>query len=407
MFNESFSTYTNLRYFKFKFLIILTMMSVSGLIASDIYLPAMPLMGQYFKISSHATQLTISIYLFGLGVGQLILGPISEVYGRRKLSIICMILFATASLACALSNNYYVFMGFRLCQAIGSCAGLVIGRAIIGDMCPTKDAAKVYATIFPFVGMSPAISPFLGGYISTYLGWRYTFIFLAIFALLMLVMFWKNIPETHKDRTPTTLKIQLIVKNYIAVLLNRNFIAYASAPCFAYIAYFAYITQSPFIFSTMGYRTDQIGFFYITLSLTYVIGNLISKKMIVYKSIDNTLKYGYLIFISGGILIALVALFPHQLLGVLIAISVLTMGNGFLIPMGSAGAVSACPSNRGYASGLLGFFQLVVASTSASLIGPFSSNKISCMGIYILFVTIFGGLIYLLFKYKPACCKVV
>lgn len=403
MFEESLKSppdVINIKTNKWLFLLTLTLMSMAGLVGSDVYLPTLPAIGVALQRDPHAMQITLSIYLFGLAVGQLFLGFLTDRYGRKKIVIIGMLVYLIASLSCAFSINYYQLVFSRLIQSLGACSGLVIGRAIVGDLYSPKEASRVFSTIFPFVGMSPAISPVIGGFLGHYFGWQMNFYFVALFAFTIIALVHYTLPETMSPKKIQLLKFMLVFHTYIAILFNKKFLLYALAPCTAYIAYFAYIAQSPFIFYAHGFGEQQIGFFYVTLSLSYVAGNLVGKKMLKFIEIDSIIKWGYIIFNTGSFSLLSSGFFTNSLLIMIISISILTFGNGFLISFGTARVVSSFSTSGGYASGLLGFFQLGLAGLSSSLIGILSQNSIEKMGIYIVTVTLLGLFFNYILKYK-------
>lgn len=380
------------------FLITLTLMSTAGLVGSDVYLPMLPEIGQLLMKDSHAIQFTLSIYLFGLSMGQLICGPLTDRYGRKKLLIGGMFLYFLASLACAFSTTYSQLLVARLAQALGASTGLVIGRAIVGDLYNAREAGKLFSTIFPFVGMSPAISPVIGGLIGYHFGWPATFAFVGLFALSVIILSFYHIHETLSIEKRKPLHLWRILATYPAVLKNKRFIFYVSAPCIAYMAYFAYIAQSPFIFHALGYGDRAVGFFYITLSITYVSGNLLGKKLLHSFTLDKTLQVGYCFFVSGGFLLALTGMLNWPLSMMLASISLLTLGNGFLIPLGAAGVVNSCSGAIGYTSGLLGFLQLGVAAITTAYIEVVSHNEIYRLGLFIFLVTLVGLFLHLMLR---------
>lgn len=373
------------------FLITLTLMSMAGLVGSDVYLPTLPEIGKSLSQSPEAMQLTLGIYLLGLSVSQLFFGPLTDRFGRKKLLLLCMGIYFIASMACALSTNLSQLLVFRLLQAIGASAGLVIGRAIIGDLFEPKEAGKVFATIFPIVGMSPAISPAIGGFVGHYLGWQANFIFVGLFALSVLLLASMTIPESLPEKNRKQLHLFKILSTYPEILTSRKFLYYALAPCTAYVAFFAYIAQSPFIFHAHGFGERAIGLFYITLSLTYVAGGYLSKRYLKEKTIDETLNIGFKYFILGAFLFLLCNFFNVPLIFMVIFISVLTFGNGFLIPLGTAGVVSSFAGRIGFASGLLGFVQLGVAALTTSFIGEISMNQVGRLSEFIFVVVIIGS----------------
>jgi MFS transporter, DHA1 family, multidrug resistance protein len=373
------------------FLVTLTLMSMAGLVGSDVYLPMLPEIGKSLSQSTETMQLTLGIYLLGLSVSQLFLGPLTDRFGRKTLLLVCMGGYLIASLGCAFSSSLEQFLAFRLLQAIGASAGLVIGRAIIGDLFEPKEASKVFATIFPLVGMSPAISPAIGGFIGHYFGWQATFIFIGLFALSVFVLVTMTIPESlaKKDRKP--LHLFKILSTYPVILASRKFLYYAVAPCSAYIAFFSYIAQSPFIFHAHGFGERAIGLFYITLSLTYVAGGYFSKRYLKERTMDETIDIGFKYFLLGASLFLLCAFFDLPLIFMVLFISVLTFGNGFLIPLGTAGVVSSFAGRIGYASGLLGFLQLGGAALTTSFIGDISLNQVGRLAEFIFAVVIIGS----------------
>lgn len=380
-------------------LTILTMMSIAGLIGSDVYLPALPTIGLYFHQTNQMMQITLGIYLFGLSVSQLIYGPLSDKFGRKIPVNVGIILYFLSSIVCTVTDNFHLFLMARFLQGVGACAGLTIGRAIIGDLFDAKQSAKVFSTIFPFVGMSPAISPVIGGFLITWAGWRSTFIFIVLFSfilsLMILFLLKETIADEHKQKS--TIHPIKLFRNYIAMLINLKFLTYALIPCFAYIAYFGYIADSPFIFHKHGYIAHAIGCFYITLSITYVLGNLTGKKCLNYLTLNQSLLIGYSIFSLGGLLVLIAGLQSNfNLIFMISSISVLTFGNGFLIPQGSAGVVSNFQYNRGMASGMLGFLQLGMAAISASLVGKLCNTSLLSLGIYLFIISICGPIIFLI-----------
>ncbi|MBA4696686.1 MAG: multidrug effflux MFS transporter [Legionella sp.] len=375
------------------FLITLALMSMAGLIGTDVYLPALPEMSKSLGQSADDMQLTLGIYLFGLAIGQLFLGPITDCYGRRKILLLSFLLFFVASIGCTFAHSFIDILIYRGLQALGACGGLVIGRAIVADRFQPEEVGKVFATIFPFVGMSPAISPAIGGFIAYYMGWRADFVFMALFAAVIFFLSLIIIPESLalKDRKP--LKIFQILSTYPKILFSRQFVYYTIAPCSAYIAFFAYIAQSPFIFHAQGFGERSIGLFYITLSLSYVAGSFTARAAIKRNRLDNVLNVGFKYFLLGAACFLLVGLCHLPLLWMVAAISTITFANGFLIPLGMAGVVSAFPGRAGYASGLLGFLQLGVAGLTSSFIGEISLNQVDRLAEFIFIAVLLSVLI--------------
>ena len=183
------------------------------------------------------------------------------------------------------------------------------------------------------------------------------------------------------------------------VLLNKTFLYYALIPFFAYSAYFAYIVESPFILFKLGLPSLYIGYTYVFLSITYVIGNISAKKILHSLSIEDTINKGYIIFVIGGMLLALqIYISPFPLISTILSISILTFGNGFLLPLGTACAISAHSQASGAASGVMGAFQLGGAALSSFFIGKISAHSPDTVSIIIASICVIGFTFYKLGK---------
>jgi len=375
-------------------LIIIVMMSVIGLLSTDMYLPSLPNITQEFQILENSTQLTISLFLAGLCFSQLIYGPLSQIFGRKHILLIGMSIFILASILCLFSKSIEMLIISRLFQGIGAASGLTIGRTIIGDVFSKKEAVKIFATVFPFVGLSPAIAPVIGGYIQTYFNWRISFALLSLLGIILLLLIIFFLPDTLDKSHKSKISLKHIFGTYGTLIKNKIFIGYALIPCIAYIAYFAYITESAFMLSDNGYSAKIIGMSYISLSLSYVAGNLTSRKLLKYFKINKVLLIGYLIFAFSGIMMLLLSSFEFSLILFLMPITFLTFANGFLIPLGAARVITNFSKVSGYASGLLGFLQLGSASISSAFISFIANKSYSILSLFIFIIAIIGFLLF-------------
>ncbi|MEJ2632287.1 MAG: MFS transporter [Acidihalobacter sp.] len=168
------------------FIAAMVMMSMIGIFSSDIYLPSMPYMASYFGVDYGVIQKTITVYLVGLAVFQLFYGPISDHFGRRRVLIAGLTIYIAASLGCVLSSSVTQLLLFRFFQAVGACAGLVMGRTIVTDMFDKSESPHVFSIVLPFVAMSPAIAPVIGGHVQELLGWRFVMAFTVLFGSVLL-----------------------------------------------------------------------------------------------------------------------------------------------------------------------------------------------------------------------------
>ncbi|GAB5038321.1 hypothetical protein BHOIPH601_03230 [Bartonella henselae] len=267
---------------------------------------------------------------------------------------------------------------------------------MVDDLMDKKAAGKLYLVIFPFVGTSPAIAPFVGGILLQAFNWQATFIFLSLFILLIILLCYFVLTETLPPIKRQSFTPVGIIKSSIRILRNKQFIFYAVIPCFAYATYFAYIVESPFFLTALGLSTLYIGYSYIGVSLTYVLGNLVARMFLKQESMERAVRRGYVIFVLGGVLFALqMYISPWPFVTSLITISILTFGNGFLLPLGTTLATSSHPQAAGAASGVMGALQLGSAALSFAVIGKMSEHNPWSVAVLLATCCIVGFIIYI------------
>ncbi|MEV7470973.1 multidrug effflux MFS transporter [Streptomyces kronopolitis] len=349
-------------------LAVLISLSVGGLMSSDINLPGLAQTAHALGTSVSAVQATFSPYLVGLLVAQLLYGPWSDAIGRRRLVIGGFSLYAVASLACALAPNIAVFAAARLLQALGAGAGLVLARAIVGDLYGQRTAARVFTTIMPVVGASPAVSPLMGGYLTTLLSWRSPFFLTALIALATVAAVVLRVPESLPPERRAR-RLRTTVGNYRHLLASAGFWGFGINLGMGYAVYTGYLVASPVIFQRLGMSTEVNGYCYISIAAAYITGNLLSRRLVARHSIDRLLVRGHLIFSGGAlVLLALGLTDPQTPWPLLVVMTVVTIGNGFLFPMSVAGGVTSFSAMAGAASGLLGAVQMAGGSLSSLVV---------------------------------------
>ncbi|MEL6088794.1 multidrug effflux MFS transporter [Bartonella schoenbuchensis] len=378
------------------FIILIACLSVGGLISTDIFLPALRDMRYHYQVTESQIQSTIAIFLLALASGQLIYGPFSDNFGRKKALLFGLFLWLFATLGIIYTDTLQALLVLRFLQGLGACAGIVLSRAIVNDLLDKKEAGKLYLVIFPFVGASPALAPFIGGMLLQTFHWQATFIFLSLFILLTIVLCCFVLTETLPPIKRQSFTTVGLIKNSFGVLKNKQFLFYALIPCFAYATYFAYIVESPFLLTTLGLSSAYIGYSYIGVSSTYILGNLVARRFLKREAMEQTIRRGYIIFVIGGMLFALqIFVSPWPLVTSLITISIITFGNGFLLPLGTALAISSHSHAAGAASGVMGALQLGSAALSAAIIGKISGHIPWVVAILLAAYCLVGFIIYI------------
>lgn len=379
--------------------LLICFLSLGGLISTDIFLPALKDMGNFYDATPQDMQSSIAIFLLGISITQLIYGPITDSLGRKKVLLFGLLVWLLSTLGVYISSDFHSLMILRLLQGIGACAGITISRAIISDLLDKESAGLFYLTIFPFVGMSPAIAPMIGGILSDNFGWKSCFLFLTIFIVVTIILSLFVLKETLPKDKRIPFNLKSLSLNTIKVLKYGPFLYYSAIPCFAYAIYFAYIVESPFILTSLGLGSELVGYSYLTLSLTYVLGNITAKKLAKKIGVNATIDLGYKIFFIGGLLFGLqIYISPFPIFTSILAISILTFGNGFLLPLGTASAIGSVPELSGIASGIMGFMQIGSAAASSYFIGILSNHDNLKTGIIIAISSFIGITIYALGK---------
>ncbi len=395
---------------QFQFIFLVTLLSSISLFSTDIFLPALPQMAEFFQCSHAQIQMSFSISLIGIAACHLLTGLLADRFGRKKVLLFGMILFTTASILCALAQTIQQFVLFRLLQAIGGGSGSVISRTLIVDRYDRKEAVKIFSTIFPIASIGGAIAPFIGGYMTYFWTWQVTFIFIAIVGvgILTSVIILENKEALSPSSTPIEpLSSQLAGKKHLEVVTNLEFIAHVCIIAACFSAFRSYIVESPFVFTAQGFDVQEIGRFYMLPSVSYIIGNLLAKRLIQNQMPNQLLRTGMILFVFGAACLLVVTyIFPFSPYALIIAMSMLIFGNGLLFPTASAGAMTAVPKKHaGIASGFLGASGFIASALAISWVGDFCQGDAQKLAFFIAVPVVFGLISYLTLASHSRHCE--
>ena len=218
-----------------------------GPLAIDMYLPALPAMGEALSANTGQVQLTLSIYMVGFALAQLVCGPLADRFGRKPIMIGGFLLFAIASVVCALATNIETLILCRFLQALGGSAGPVLGRAAVRDIYSPRDAAKIMAILASIMALAPAVAPTLGGFMVVSLGWSSIFLALGGYALIMAVVVAVGIPEPMRPENRQSLRVSSLWKNYRAIASDISFLGYTLTNSLTFAGLFAFLSGSSFV----------------------------------------------------------------------------------------------------------------------------------------------------------------
>ncbi|MFY1019205.1 multidrug effflux MFS transporter [Ectopseudomonas khazarica] len=350
-------------------LLILGALCAFGPLAIDFYLPSFPTLAQQFATDVEHIQLSLAAYFVGIAIGQLFHGPLADRFGRRVPLLVGVALFAVGSLACAIAPSLEWLIAARFVQALGGCAGMVITRAVVRDLCDPLVSAKVFSQLVLVMGLAPILAPLGGGLLLNTLGWPWIFHSLAIFATLCLLAVLRWLPETRPQELPPA-PLSGAFGQYRALLGNASFMGYSLAGGVAMAGMFAYIAGSPFVFIELyGVPAEHYGWLFGSNAAGFVIMAQINARLVRAGGPAVWLRRVVLVYLSSGLcLLALAWWRPEQLWPLLVPLFICVASLGCLLPNATACAMAGQGRHAGSASGLLGSMQFTVAASASALV---------------------------------------
>ncbi len=349
-------------------LVILGALTAIGPLSIDMYLPAFAALEQDLAAPAGKAELTLAGFFIGMACGQLVWGPLSDRFGRKPPLYAGLALFALASLGCALTDDISSLTAWRVLQALGGSAGMVIARAVVRDRCSARESARAFSTLILVMGLAPILAPIIGGWLTTTLGWRAIFLLLLTFALICLLAIRLGLPESHDIRHETALNLRRIGGDYASLFGSRAFLGYTLSGGLAMAGMFAYIAGSPFVLIQLGNIAPQhFGWAFGLNALGFIAASQINAR-----SLRNTAPTAMLrraLWLPGisGLALAGLAfshdfsqpmMLPLTLLGMFVYVASL----GFIAPNSSASALATHGQRAGTASALMGALQFGLAT---------------------------------------------
>ncbi len=344
-------------------------------ISTDLYLPALPTMSQALGADRGTIELTIAGYLIGFSVGQLFWGPIGDRYGRRGPIAIGLVFFVIGSIGCALSAGAWEMVGWRVVQAVGACAGVVLARAMVRDIYERDRAARMLSVLITVMAVAPLLGPLIGGQILLIASWRAIFwTLVAIGATTLAALF--SLPETLPQARRNAEPLWRAFGEYWALLGNRRLMATAAVSGFYYVGTFAYVAGTPFAFIVYHQVPPQYyGGLFALGTLGVMAANLVNARLVMRWGTDRLLKHGALAAAIAGLVAALVgAMNFGGLAGLAGALFCFIAASGFIVANSIASALARFPERAGAVSALAGAMQYGGGIFGAGLIGLFADG---------------------------------
>ncbi len=382
------------------FIALLIAVSAVSPLGINMYLPSMPAMARALGVDFTTIQLTLSLYLGAMAVGQLIIGPLSDKFGRRPVLLIGLLTFVVGSAICLLAQSINVLIFGRIVQAIGGCAGITLSRAIVRDLYGRNQVASMIAYVTMGMAVAPMIAPTIGGLLETFFGWRASFAFLIGFGGLALVFAYWRLSETNHGRASGESARELL-QGYGSLFRSRQFWGYTLVTSFVSAMFFAFLAGAPYVMiELLGRSPAEYGFYFAMVPCGYMLGNFVTGRIAGTMGANRMILAGTLLSLASiaamAALIASGLLAPVALFGPMLFIGV---ANGLVLPSGIAGAVSVKPDLAGAASGLSGSFQIgfgalvapIVGAALGSTVWPLIAIMATCSCLAIVSFTLVAG----------------
>ncbi|WP_284455388.1 multidrug effflux MFS transporter [Alloalcanivorax xenomutans] len=346
----------------------LALLTFSGTLAMHIFVPALALAGDDLNASASAMQMTVSLYILGLAVGQLVYGPLSDHFGRRPVLMVGLGLYTLAGLAAALAPEAKALIAARLFQALGGCAGLTLARAIVRDTTAPREAAQRLAMMNLMVTLGPGIAPILGGLLANELGWRWIFYLLVGLGVANVLFTWRLLPET-RPRDSGGGNVKTLVRDYQALLRSPAFLGFALGGGCATTSVYAFISAAPFVFvDQLQVPAEHVGLYLALLVSGMSMGNVFASRLLARFPMRTVLMRANQVSVLAAFVFLGAVLSEHLSLTVLLlSLFVFATGLGIAAPATLTEAISVIPSVTGSASGLYGFTQMAIGALCSAL----------------------------------------
>jgi MFS transporter, DHA1 family, multidrug resistance protein len=379
---------------------VLAALAATGTLATNILLPSLPQIAGSLNVTSAAVTSAITVFLIVFALGQLLVGPISDRYGRRWPVLIGFAIFLAGSIWCAVATDLASLLAGRILQAAGACATSVLSRAIARDLFSGAALGRAMALIMIAMAAAPGFSPLLGGALDHYFGWRSEFVFVGVFAAIGGIAYSAVFGETHRS-TRIPLRPGAISNTYLGLAADRRFLIPAAAVSLIMGGLFAMFSAAPrILIEGLQFTPIELGLFFAGTVMVVFAAGLLATRLGPRFGLDRSIRAGLLVAAAGSAAILLVSIFNPRFLPFLAAVSVFLLGMGIVNPLGTAQALSPFGEKAGAASALLGFWQMMGAALGVYLAASVSHKAMFALGIVMTTASLLAAALYAM-RAKP------
>lgn len=371
---------------------LLTAVSALGALATSIYLPSMPAIGVALLVSPAAVQHTLTAYLAAFATGQLLCGPLSDRFGRRRVVFAGFVAYVGGSLACALATTLELLIAARIMQAVGASAGIVVGRAMVRDSFDGARITKVLSAITVASAAVPAAAPLIGGVLEETFGWRATFLAAAAIGLLVAVLALRSLPETNRRPLPR-LNAADVLQGYLSVARLPHFLGCAAISASAFGALYAFFSGSPYVvINILGISPAAYGLYPPVAVIGLVLGGVLTNRLAGRMRERQLLAMGLALMLSGAATMPFSVTRP---IGIALSMFVFAAGMSVLGPVCTAAAIRPFADRAGTAAALLGFLQMVAGALGSAIAAAMQPFGIQAFPLTMLGMMGIGAMVFL------------
>lgn len=371
-----------------RFALSLAMIVVLSPTATDMYLVSMPEIAKHFDVSYALVQLSLTVFLFAQGAGQLLFGPIIDRFGRRRPLLFGLVIFILSSMWAGYSLSIYSLILSRLVQGLSGALLLVIGFSSVRDVADSTNAAKMFAILLTIEGLAPVFAPILGGYIDAFWGWRAVLFASAVMALITFTNSLINMTETLPVNHRIPLQPKRIIQTYFRILADKTFLLPALALSSVFFYLFAYISGGAYLYQTVyGLSSNTFGLVFGITGGAIMVGAIASTRLVKRHGISRIALIGTA-FIIVGTLISFISSLGIGIYGLVIGFAVAMFGIGLTEPTLVSLTMDSQKKALGFTAALMGAMHLMLSSLSTPISGFLLPLSTSYWFIFLLVTTI-------------------
>ncbi len=357
--------------------LLLALLSMLGPFSVDTYLPAFASIAQTLDASAIEVQQTLTAYMASFSIMILWHGALSDAFGRRNIIIVSLAMYAAASLGCAMAGSVESLWIFRMLQGVSAGAGIVIGRAITRDLYTGAEAEKMLSLVTMIFSISPAIAPIIGGWIITLSDWRMIFQLLFVFALLLVVLCWRYLPESLPPERRQPFHPTMLWRNYRMIFLSPRFQLKAGALAFNFSGLFLYVASAPVLITRhLGLGPNQFGWLFVPSVAGIFLGALAANRMAGRRG-DRQVRIGFALLTAAGLAnVVYHLLFAPALPWTVAPLFLYTLGMSMVAPGLTLKVLDLFPQVRGTVASCQSFTMTMLSALVAGLVAPMLDDSV-------------------------------